>query len=102
MRKLSGKRITTTKQHKTSIEKAMLLNAYPVFYILLWIPGIANHIAEAAGHKVYILEVLQASTQLIGFANAVMFGWNERIGRHLEVRLRALVRGRGTERWVID
>jgi hypothetical protein len=52
----------------------MLLNAYPIFYILLWIPGLANRIAEATGHEVYILEVLQASTQLIGFANAVTFG----------------------------
>jgi len=80
----------------------MLLNAYPVFYILLWIPGIANRIAEATGHEVYILEVLQASTQLIGFANAVTFGWNERIGRHLGARLRALLRGTETERRVID
>ncbi len=80
----------------------MLLNAYPVFYIILWIPGLANRIAEATGHEVYTLQVLQASTQLIGFANAVTFGWNERIGRHLGARLRALVRGRGTQRWVID
>ena len=80
----------------------MLLNAYPVFYILLWIPGIANRIAEATGHEVYVLEVLQASTQLIGFANALTFGWNERIGKHLTARFRALIKGNGNERWVID
>ena len=59
------------------IQKAMLLTAYPMYYIILWIPGIANRLAEATGHPVRVLAILQASTKFIGFANAISFGWNE-------------------------
>ena len=59
------------------IQKAMLLTAYPMYYIILWIPGIANRLAEATAHPVRVLAILQASTKFIGFANAISFGWNE-------------------------
>ncbi|KAL3425130.1 hypothetical protein PVAG01_04411 [Phlyctema vagabunda] len=70
-------------QQNKMIQKAMLLHAYPILYIILWIPGISMRIVQATGGKSYALSVLQASTQFIGFANALTFGWNERIGRQL-------------------
>lgn len=54
-----------------------LLSGYPLFYVVLWLPGIANRIAEATGHPVRALAIMQASTAYIGFANAATFGWNE-------------------------
>ncbi|THV65423.1 hypothetical protein D6D28_09118, partial [Aureobasidium pullulans] len=40
------------------------MTAYPVMYILLWSPGIANRAVEATGHTSLTLNYLQASTQL--------------------------------------
>jgi len=57
--------------------KILLVGGYPLFYVVLWLPGIANRVAEATGHSVRILQILQASTSYIGFANAATFGWNE-------------------------
>ena len=81
------------------VQKTMLLNAYPIMYIILWIPGIANRIAEASGHPSYALGILQAATQFIGLANAVTFGCNERIVQHLQARIG---RGEDARRWTID
>ncbi|KAG4412268.1 hypothetical protein IFR04_014594 [Cadophora malorum] len=75
------------QDQQKSIQKAMLLHAYPIFYILLWLPGIAMRISQATGHYSYVLQVMQASTQFIGFANAVTFGWNEKIGEQLKRKL---------------
>ncbi|KAK0113453.1 hypothetical protein ONS95_013711 [Cadophora gregata] len=75
------------QDQQKSIQKAMLLHAYPIFYILLWLPGIAMRITQAMGHHSYVLQVMQASTQFIGFANAVTFGWNEKIGEQLKRKL---------------
>lgn len=58
---------------KQNISSMMLLRAYPVLYILLWIPGIANRIAEATNHPSKALQILQASTQFIGFADAIAY-----------------------------
>ncbi|KAI9827836.1 MAG: hypothetical protein M1832_004325 [Thelocarpon impressellum] len=52
------------------IKKTLLLNACPIMYILLWLPGIANRIAEAMGHPTVVLQILQASMQYVGLANA--------------------------------
>ena len=62
-----------------AIQKMLLLNSYPLFYIILWIPGIANRLVEATGHKSTVMQLMQASTQLVGLANAVTYGWNERV-----------------------
>lgn len=64
--------LTTSEKHKI-----LLVGGYPLFYVVLWLPGIANRVAEATGHSVRILQILQASTSYIGFANAATFGWNE-------------------------
>ncbi|KXJ96870.1 G protein-coupled glucose receptor regulating Gpa2-domain-containing protein [Microdochium bolleyi] len=61
------------------IKKMLLLNGYPICYVMLWIPGITNRIIEASGSKVdnRVIATLQASTQFIGFANAVTYGLNQ-------------------------
>ncbi|KAL1794687.1 hypothetical protein ACET3X_006503 [Alternaria dauci] len=61
------------------IRKMLLLNAYPVLYILLWLPGILNRLVEAAGYSSFPLTILQSSTQYIGLANAITYGFNERM-----------------------
>lgn len=66
-----------------SVERILLLNAYPLLYIILWIPGLANRIVEASGHTSTVTQVLQLSTQFVGLANALTFGWNEAIARQL-------------------
>ncbi|KAI9827296.1 MAG: hypothetical protein M1832_005434 [Thelocarpon impressellum] len=68
--------LTATERH---IKKALLLNAYPIMYIILWIPGIANRIAEASGNPTQVLGIMQASTQYVGLANAITYGLNERV-----------------------
>jgi len=61
------------------IKKMLLLNAYPVLYIILWLPGILNRLVEAAGSSSYPLTILQCSTQYIGLANAITYGFNEHL-----------------------
>ncbi|KAJ6263902.1 hypothetical protein Dda_0039 [Drechslerella dactyloides] len=65
------------------VRRILLLNAYPAMYILLWIPGIANRLIEASGGSSPVTQILQASTQFVGLANAITYGWNERVGRQL-------------------
>ena len=55
------------------------MNAYPIFYVILSIPGIANRLVEAWGGTSKILQLMQASIQYVGLANAITYGWNERI-----------------------
>lgn len=78
------------RERKTSLRKMLLLNGYPILYILLWIPGMANRIAEAFGPSPRWLRVTQASTQLVGLANAMTYAYNE--------QLRGRIRGRTTKR----
>lgn len=52
------------------VQKLLLLNAYPIAYVILWIPGIANRFVELSGHRVRGLVIAQASTQFVGLANA--------------------------------
>ncbi|KAK0471305.1 hypothetical protein IW261DRAFT_1512497 [Armillaria novae-zelandiae] len=65
------------------ISRMLLLNAYPIAYILLWIPGICNRLVEASGHSSRVLQIMQASTQFVGFANALTYGWNENVAKSL-------------------
>ncbi|KAI9838738.1 MAG: hypothetical protein M1838_004538 [Thelocarpon superellum] len=69
----------TLASTESQIKKTLLLNAYPIMYIILWLPGIANRIAEASGHPTIVLGIMQASTQYVGLANAITYGLNERI-----------------------
>mgnify|MGYP004509168237 CR=1 FL=1 len=74
-------RRATRPDTKTKVDreiwKMLLLNMYPVTYLILWLPGIANRIAEGIGHEVRVLVVLQSSTQFIGLANATVYLYKE-------------------------
>jgi hypothetical protein len=75
---------THPRDLEREIKRMLLLNAYPVLYIILWLPGIFNRLVEAAGHSSYLLTILQCSTQYIGLANAITYGFNE----HLKTTVR--------------
>ena len=75
---------THPRDLEREIKRMLLLNAYPVLYIILWLPGILNRLVEAAGHSSYLLTILQCSTQYIGLANAITYGFNE----HLKTTVR--------------
>ncbi|KAL0950073.1 hypothetical protein HGRIS_010077 [Hohenbuehelia grisea] len=79
---------TSTSPRHRAIQRILLLNAYPLLYIILWIPGLANRIVEATGNKSRVTAILQASTQFVGLANALTYGWNERIARQLKKKFR--------------
>ncbi|KAK0439995.1 uncharacterized protein EV420DRAFT_1279325, partial [Desarmillaria tabescens] len=65
------------------ISRILLLNAYPIAYIILWIPGICIRLVEASGHSSRVLQIMQASTQFVGFANALTYGWNESVAKSI-------------------
>jgi hypothetical protein len=67
------------KNVEREIKKMLLLNAYPMLYIILWTPGIINRLMEAAGHKSRVLTIMQCTTQFVGLANAITYGFNEHL-----------------------
>ena len=81
----SSRSLSSNPQYQ-AIQRVLLLNAYPLAYIILWIPGIANRLIEATGHSSTVMQILQASTQLVGLANALTYGWNERVAKQLKER----------------
>ncbi|KAF8338450.1 G protein-coupled glucose receptor regulating Gpa2-domain-containing protein [Amanita rubescens] len=81
----SSRTLASNPQYQ-AIQRVLLLNAYPLAYIILWIPGIANRLIEATGHSSPVTQILQASTQLVGLANALTYGWNERVAKQLKER----------------
>ncbi len=70
------------------LSKILLLNAYPIAYIVLWIPGLCNRLVEASGHTSRVLQILQGWTQFIGFANALTYGWNEILAKNIREMVR--------------
>ncbi|PNY23879.1 Uncharacterized protein TCAP_06183 [Tolypocladium capitatum] len=64
-----------------NVKKMLLMNGYPLAYIILWIPGISNRLAESVGGAPRWLNALQACTQYIGLFNAVTYGMNEQMRR---------------------
>jgi hypothetical protein len=64
------------RQTERDVKRMLLMNGYPIMYVILWIPGLTNRILEASGStsSSRVLAVLQCSTQFIGFANAVTYG----------------------------
>lgn len=90
---------SSTQQHQQSrrdrtLRKMLLLNGYPIAYIILWIPGIANRLTETiAGESPQWLTGLQATTQLVGFANAVTYAWTEQLRGKVMGRYRFVRRG---------
>lgn len=68
-----------SRQVERDVKKMLLLNGYPICYVILWMPGITNRILEASGGATgsRVLAILQASTQYIGLANALTYGLNQ-------------------------
>jgi hypothetical protein len=54
------------------------MTAYPILYVLLWTPGIINRGVEASGRTSVTLQYLQASTQLIGLVDTIIFAAQQR------------------------
>lgn len=82
-----------SRQVEREIKRMLLLNAYPVMYVILWIPGIVNRLLEATGHKSKTLAVLQSSSQYVGFANALTYGFNEHLRERIKGDLGRWIRG---------
>lgn len=83
-----------TRDMEREIKRMLLLNAYPVMYVLLWIPGLVNRFMEATGNRSNsrALAALQASSQFVGLANALTYGFN----KGLRTRVKALWKKEGT------
>ena len=77
-----------------NVRNMLLMNGYPIAYIILWIPGIANRLAESVGGSPRWLTALQATTQYIGLVNAVTYGMSEQMRRGAWKKLKE-ARGRG-------
>ncbi|KEY73088.1 hypothetical protein S7711_09586 [Stachybotrys chartarum IBT 7711] len=71
-----------------NIKKMMLMNGYPLAYIILWIPGIANRLAESVGQSPRWLSAMQASTQYIGLINALTYSLSEQMRRGVWKKLK--------------
>ncbi|PQE32822.1 glucose receptor git3 protein [Rutstroemia sp. NJR-2017a WRK4] len=76
------------KKFERDLRHMLLLNGYPIMYILLWLPGITNRIVETTGSTAVsarTLGILQAPGQFVGFANAITYSvnliWRERLRR---------------------
>ncbi|KAE8357084.1 G protein-coupled glucose receptor regulating Gpa2-domain-containing protein [Aspergillus caelatus] len=61
----------------SEIRRIMLLNGYPIIYVILWIPGLLNRLFESLDYSPRWLKILQASTQYVGLANAITYSYNE-------------------------
>lgn len=73
----------STRRMEREIKKMLLLNAYPIMYVVLWIPGLVNRFMEATGNSSNsrVLAALQASSQFVGLANALTYGFNAKLRR---------------------
>ncbi|KAI8716085.1 hypothetical protein NCS52_00901400 [Fusarium sp. LHS14.1] len=68
-----------------NLKRMLLLNGYPIAYIILWIPGMANRLAESVGSSPQWLTSLQACTQFVGMVNALTYGFTEQMQRAIQV-----------------
>lgn len=68
---------------KREVQKMLLLNAYPILYVLLWIPALVNRLLQAANHETSsrLLDALQTSSAFIGLANGITYGFNQQLRR---------------------
>lgn len=80
---------------QTEVKRMLLLNGYPIMYIILWTPGLVNRLLEASGRpsSSKVLDALQCSTQYVGFANAVTYGLNREMRSVLRRDLRRVFCG---------
>lgn len=86
-----------TKQMEREIKRMLLLNAYPIMYVILWIPGMVNRFMEATGHKSNsrVLAALQASSQFVGLANALTYGFNTALRKKVKMWWRGKKKAKG-------
>ncbi|GME65006.1 Glucose receptor Git3 [Neofusicoccum parvum] len=84
-----------SRQVEREIKRMLLLNAYPIMYVVLWTPGLVNRLLEATGSRSQTLAVLQSSSQYVGFANALTYGFNEHLRERIRGDLFGWGRGRG-------
>lgn len=79
-----------TKRIEREVKRMLLLNAYPIFYVLLSIPGLVNRLLQAAGNTPSgrILNALQTASAFVGLANAITYG----LSRHLRQRIASDIR----------
>ncbi|KAG8362157.1 hypothetical protein FVEN_g72 [Fusarium venenatum] len=68
-----------------NLRKMLLLNGYPIAYIILWIPGMANRLAESVGTSPKWLTGLQACTQFVGLVNALTYSFTEQMQRAIQM-----------------
>jgi hypothetical protein len=77
---------TLTSRTK-ELRRFLLLNGYPILWILLWIPGMANRASELkTGKSPVWLQALQATTQLVGLANVLTYAFTEKFVQRLRKR----------------
>lgn len=76
-----------TRQMEREIKRMLLLNAYPIMYVILWIPGLVNRFMEATGNtsQSRVLAALQSSSQFVGLANALTYGFNTALRKKVRV-----------------
>ncbi|EEY20469.1 conserved hypothetical protein [Verticillium alfalfae VaMs.102] len=77
-----------------NVRKMLLMNGYPIAYIILWMPGIANRLAESVGKSPRWLSAMQASTQYIGLINALTYGLSEQMRQGVWKKLKDTGGGR--------
>ena len=85
----SNRRISSgfsSDPHYQAVQRTLLLNSYPLAYIILWIPAIVNRFIEVTGRSSTVMQFLQVTAQLVGLANALTYGWNERVTKQLKER----------------
>ncbi|KAK2026591.1 hypothetical protein LX32DRAFT_641722 [Colletotrichum zoysiae] len=85
-----------TRKVEREIKRMMFLNAYPIMYVVLWIPGLVNRLMEASGNSSQsrVLQALQSSSQYIGFANALTYGFNQHVRHRIKGDLFRWMRGK--------
>ncbi|EFQ30565.1 hypothetical protein CGRA01v4_12560 [Colletotrichum graminicola] len=85
-----------TRKIEREIKRMMWLNAYPIMYVVLWIPGLVNRLMEASGNSSQsrVLQALQSSSQYIGFANAITYGFNQHLRHRIKGDLFRWLRGK--------
>lgn len=72
-----------TRRVKREVKKMLLLNAYPILYVLLWIPALVNRLLQAANHDLSsrVLDALQTSSAFVGLASGITYGFNQQLRR---------------------
>lgn len=90
MTRIETSKAPETKRIEREVKRMLLMNAYPIFYVLLSVPGLVNRLLQASGSPPSgrVLDALQAASAFIGFTNAVTYGFN----RHLRRRIASDIR----------